>query len=95
MVKKQQISKKFPNGFDNWHETHYLITQEIIFECITDEPKGLVKTTSETEGQGGLFELAERLTDEFENLYKDKEWDGEYFDTIVNFTNKKLFGNDK
>ena len=41
------------------------------------------KTTLETEGQGGLFELAERLQMNLKIFYKDKEWDGEYFDTIM------------
>ena len=44
----------------------------------------------EAQGRGGLYELAKELTDKFENKYKGKEWDGEFFDTINEFLEEEL-----
>jgi hypothetical protein len=43
-----------------------------------------------TQGRGGMWEFAEKLTDEFMELYKDFVWDGEFFDKIDEFLNSKL-----
>jgi hypothetical protein len=42
-----------------------------------------------SQGTGGIYELAEQWTDEFENLHLDQEWDGEFFDEIEKFCNSK------
>ncbi len=41
-------------------------------------------------GHGGLYELAEFLTDKFELLNKGKTWDGNWFDEIESFLNAEL-----
>jgi len=43
------------------------------------------------QGRGGVYELAEDWTTEFENKYKDVVWgeEADYFDTIDNFLNNK------
>lgn len=86
--------EKFPNGFDSWKETHYEITQAIVLEMIKSQPTGLANKTHEAQGTGGLYELAEELTDMFENMYKGFEWDGEFFDEIDRFCKIKLYSDD-
>lgn len=76
-------TKKFPNGFSSWMETFYEVT------CYIYDTMGYSGTMAnkvvERQGTGGLYELAEDLTDEFEKIYKGKEWDGEWLDTIHEF----------
>lgn len=84
------INIKFPNGFDSWHETHFEIVQAITQEISKDEPTGVVNERHEAQGHGGLYELAQELTDKFEQLNEGREWDGEFFDEIEIFINKEL-----
>lgn len=85
------MEKIFPNGFASWQETHYEVVKAIEVEQGKDAPKGIVKERHEAQGHGGLYELAEELTDEFEKLNEGRKWDGEFFDEIDEFINKKLF----
>jgi hypothetical protein len=88
-----QPMKTFPNGFESWHETHYEIVSAITARLIADDAEacdGLIRSTLKEKGHGGLYELASDLTDEFENLHRGREWDGEFFDEIENFMDKKL-----
>jgi hypothetical protein len=50
----------------------------------------LLEKTIKEKGHGGLYELAEDLTDEFETINKNREWDGEFFEEIETFLNEKL-----
>lgn len=79
--------KEFPNGFSSWQETHYEVVAHIT--TTMDMAYTMANTTQETQGTGGLYELAESLTDEFEDHYKGFEWDGEFFDTISGFLEEK------
>ena len=83
--------KNFPNGFDSWQETHYEVVQAITTEHSKDNPRGVVKERHDAQGHGGLYELAEELTDEFEKLIEGREWNGEFFDEFDAFLTKKLF----
>lgn len=85
------MEKKFPNGFTSWIETHYEVVKAIESEQAKDEPQGVVKDRHESSGHGGLYELAEELTDEFEKLNEGRDWDGEFFDEIDLFLQEKLF----
>jgi hypothetical protein len=84
--------KHFPNGFTSWMETHYEVVQAITIEWTKDEPKGVVKECQETLGHGGLYELAEELTDEFELKYNTEYWSEGlgYFETLENFLSERL-----
>lgn len=82
--------KQFPNGFTSWHEAHFEVVSAISREVFSDSPRGVVSQTIETHGTGGLYELAESLTDKFESLHKEKSWDGEFFDEIVKFLDAEL-----
>jgi len=66
--------KHFPNGFSSWQETHYEVVQAITIEHMQDKRTGLVAYRHEAQGIGGLYELAEELTDEFEALHYNEEW---------------------
>lgn len=85
---KTTAEKEFPNGFESWQETHY----EIVAMLTLDIERGKNKATeiSETEGTGGLYQLARQLTDKFENLHKGREWDGEFFEEIEYFYAQEL-----
>ncbi len=84
-------TEKFPNGFDSWQETHFEICQEIANQFLTDSrPEGRVMQAHETGGHGSLYELAKEMTDKFENLHKDRLWDGEFFEEIELFIESEL-----
>ena len=85
----------FPNGFDNWYETFYEIVDTFTFNLVSDigEPCRKLKDIISEYGRGGLWEYAKNLTDKFENIHKDKEWDGEWFDTLEKFLQKELYDN--
>lgn len=82
--------KHFPNGFTNWSETHFEIVKAISIELVKDHMSEKVGKIYDEHGTGGMYELAEILTDEFETLYQGREWNGDYFDTIDEFISKKL-----
>jgi hypothetical protein len=83
--------KEFPNGFASWQETHYEVVAAITSIALDDDNKdNLVYKTYREDGLGGLYELAEELTDEFELLNKDREWDGEFFEEIERFLDEKF-----
>lgn len=79
------------NGLTSWHETHYEVVDEMTRRLHKDEDcTQPISKFVEQNGRGGLYELAEELTDEFEEKFKDYEWDGEFFDEIENFCILKL-----
>ena len=88
--KHMDIEKKFPNGFTSWHETHFEVVQAITLIAQQDEPYGIVAETQEQVGMGGLYELAQELTNEFEREFAGHEWDGEFYDTIEEWLAEKL-----
>lgn len=83
--------KTFPNGFESWQETHFEIVS-YIYELRNNPPieSNIIEEIQLNKGIGGFYELAEDLTDEFELINKDREWDGEFFDEIEDFLEKKL-----
>jgi hypothetical protein len=75
----------------SWIETHHEIVSAIAISLYLDEPDTIFINRREEQGTGGLYELAEELTDEFELLNKDREWDGEFFDEIEEFIQSKKY----
>lgn len=75
-------NKNFPNGFLNWFETSVEISEHMFTALRTDR--------IDLDGRGQLWELIEDYTDEFEKKYKDVEWDGDWFDTVDQFTEEKI-----
>ena len=84
--------KHFPNGFASWQETHYEVVQAITIELTADKRTGLVAQRHEAQGHGGLYELAEELTDEFEALHFNEEWGENYYylETLEEWLNEQF-----
>lgn len=90
-------TKQFPRGFSEWHETHFEVVRYItnsmrdedednLFYAVAE--KSLFTITEEEQGHGGLYEIAEQLTDYFEEAYKDVVFNGDtvnYFDHLATF----------
>lgn len=61
------------------------------FPFITkNESTTQIKNVIESKGTGGLYELAESWTDEFEKQNEGREWDGEFFDEVNSFLETKV-----
>lgn len=43
-----------------------------------------------THGRGALWELAKSITDDFQSLNKNREWDGEFLEEIQSYTLKRI-----
>lgn len=79
----EEVSVKMPNGFPNWHETHFEVVSHI--HKTTDYPGTLANHFQKTHGSAGLYSLASVLTSKFEVKYLGKVWDGEFIDTVHGF----------
>lgn len=79
--------KDYPNGDTCYLETFY----EVVSALTLYEKEGKDIKARMEQGTGGMYELAEDLADEFEQLNKDREWDGEFFDEIEAFMVQKSF----
>jgi len=77
--------KQFPNGFTNWMETHHDVVEFITRNSDHSE----IHRRRQLQGLGGLYELAEEWTDEFEKLHQGRGWDGDYFDELQDFLTEK------
>lgn len=92
-------SKQFPNGFTSWLETHHEVVAYITrfmdsYQYTEVFDKSEVIKVIEGYGTGGIYELAESWTDEFETLHEHDEWDeADYFDSLEEFCNLKNYGN--
>jgi hypothetical protein len=87
---KEEI--EFINGFVSWYETFYEVVDRISWidhEC-TYSKYPTLENVIETQGRGGLYTLAYELTQNFENYYQGRVWDGDYFETIDEFLEKEL-----
>ena len=83
-----KTDKEFPNGFQDWAETHHIVVQEI---SNREDGGGMVDLIRETQGTCGLWVLGQELTDEFEKLTEGEVWGGDkdYFDELYTFLNSK------
>jgi hypothetical protein len=82
--------KSLPNGFRDWAETHHEIVCTIHALITNDTMPVKLLDIIENDGLAGLYDLAIDLTNEFCNTYENEEWDGDWVDTIIYFTNIKL-----
>lgn len=92
MADLQNFKNKFPNGFENWHETHFEVVQAITRQEIY--PNSKTSKIAQEEGTGGLYLFAERLTNKFELKYKGVEWgkdnDTQYMDCLEEFLQTRI-----
>lgn len=90
----QLASKKsnvtLPKGFRDWAETHHEIVCTIHAFINNDIIPPKLETILDKEGFGGLYDLGIELTNEFANTYENRVWDGDWVDTIIQFTKLKL-----
>lgn len=88
----QLASKKsnMPKGFREWAETHHEIVCTIHALIDNDTIPQRIQNILDTEGFAGLYDLGIELTNEFCNTYENHVWDGDWIDTIIEFTNLKL-----
>jgi hypothetical protein len=82
-------TRVFVNGFISWQETHFEIVDFIVGIRKADKLEGVIAKRQEEQGIGGLYELAEEWTEEFEKLNEGREWDGDFFDEIEEFCELK------
>lgn len=66
--------KIFKNSFEAWQETHYEIVEELSNQLASEDETNLATRTISQQGTGGLYLLAKRLTEEFEEKYTATLW---------------------
>lgn len=84
----EQDENMFPSGFDSYHETHFEIVSAIQHALSMDGPEdSFIRDVSETQGTGGLYELAQEMTNTFEQKHAGANWgeDVVYVDEIEKF----------
>lgn len=91
----EEDEPEFPNGFRSWMETHHEVVSAITVILCKKKPTGIVAQTQEESGSTALYDLAKKLTDEFEKLNEGLEWgvdEGaeDFMEAIEEFLNKKL-----
>lgn len=69
-------------------ETHFEVVSAIVRQL--DNEKSTSYHIRETQGLGGLYELAEELTDEFQEKYENYEFDGDFLDLIDLFLKDRV-----
>jgi len=91
-ILNQLASKKssLPKGFRDWAETHHEIVCTIHAFIDNNTIPNRIQKILDTEGFAGLYDLGIELTNEFCNTYENRVWDGDWIDTIIEFTNLKL-----
>jgi hypothetical protein len=82
----------FPNGTQSYLETFYEIVSRLererrrkIITC------PVVNHIQLRHGTTGFYSIAQSLTDEFERMNKGRHWDGEFFEEIESYLDKKLW----
>lgn len=83
-------NKVLKTGFRDWAETHHEIVCTIHAMIDNDTMPSRLKRILDKEGFGGLYDLGIELTNKFCNVYENHVWDGDWIDTIIEFTNLKL-----
>ena len=90
----QLASKKanvtLPKGFRDWAETHHEIVCTIHAFIDNDIMPNKLLDILDREGRCGLYDLSIDLTNEFANTYENRVWDGDWVDTIIQFTKLQL-----
>lgn len=77
-------------SFSLWHETHFEVVRAITIALLKEIPSKVIEKYMDVDGFVGLYQLAVDLTNEFETLNKGRQWDGEFFEEIESFMDKKL-----
>jgi hypothetical protein len=90
----QLASKKskdvLKHGFRDWAETHHEVVCTIHALISNDTMPIRLLEIIDRDGLAGLYDLGIDLTNDFENTYAGRVWDGDWVDTIIEFINAKL-----
>jgi hypothetical protein len=75
--------------------TDYLETfYEIVAFFYSNQENEFLLNIENTQGRGGMWELANTLTDEFQKLHENTPWgeasDLDFYDTLYEFLNERL-----
>ena len=72
-------------------DTEYLETYyEIVAAFHFNSTSKFLDEVQQEQGRGGMWEYAQTLTNEFQELHKDREWDGDFYDELDNFLIDKI-----
>lgn len=86
------MNQTFPNGFESWAETHFEVSKAVsrAFTNLLSEPSQLIIDAIEGGGYFALHALSVQITNEFEELKRGRNWDGEFLDELVDFLEERL-----
>jgi hypothetical protein len=76
-------------GFTSWQNTHFEIV-DLIVHHRDGEMTGEVKQSHASQGTAGLWDLAVQWTNEFEEKYKNENWEElDYYEEVEKFCKLK------
>lgn len=83
---------QFPNGFTSWQETHYEVVSFLTLSLDREDDPfyEIVSKIVEEWGVAYLKEYASNMTDKFEKLHYNRNWDGEFFEELESFMLQEL-----
>lgn len=84
------MEKQFPNGFVNWAETHHEVVSIVTAIMLKGSLPIVLEEAQLMDGHFGITQFCIDVADEFEELNRGREWDGEFYEEIEQFTNKKI-----
>ena len=75
---------------ESWHETHFDIVRAIVEN---EETSPVIIKQLDEIGSGGLYDLANELTNKFESIHQNTIWGDEleYYNTMEEFIKYNLF----
>lgn len=82
-----------PNGLISFSETLFFISYHLSIILENEDANKIppyLQNRYELGGIGELMELAMNWAMEFERINKDREWDGEWYDELEAFLDKKV-----
>lgn len=85
-VVKKEKKGKFPNGFESWYETYFLVCEFIVSQRRADKLEGKIEEVQNLDGSAGMFSLSKKWTDEFESIHKGEDWSElDFYDEVEKF----------
>lgn len=85
------MEKVFPSGVSSYLETFYEISIFVHEALSNPDDENLATTTMTQKGTGGIYELVEDLTDQFENANSNNIDESDFFETLFDFLNDKIY----
>lgn len=83
----------FPNGFQSWAETHHEVVECLLI--LWRKEDGVIADVMEASGSAALMQLGIDWTNEFEEKFKGRDWDGGYWNECVEtFVHAKNYGHE-